>query len=78
MKKFLLGICLLLSTSLYAWEKDVLVSTPNTSLLLSAPQNGELKIVYYGEKIGMDDIPQIYDAGVSFNKPAYPVFGIEC
>lgn len=30
------------------------------------------------EKIGLEDIPQIYDAGVSFNKPAYPVFGIEC
>ena len=78
MKKFLLGICLLLSTSLYAWEKDVLVSTPNTSILLSAPQNGELKIVYYGERIDQEQIPQIYNAGIHFNKPAYPVFGIEC
>lgn len=78
MKKFLLSICLLLSTSLYAWEKDVLVSTPNTSILLSAPQNGELKIVYYGERIDQEQIPQIYNAGIHFNKPAYPVFGIEC
>lgn len=47
MKRIFLGLCLLLSTSLYAWEKDVLISTPYTSLLLSAPENGELKIVYY-------------------------------
>ena len=73
MKKFLLSICLLLSTSLYAWEKDVLVSTANTSILLSAPQNGELKIVYYGERIDQEQIPQIYNAGSHFHKPAYPV-----
>lgn len=78
MKKFLLGACLLFSASLYAWEKEVIVSTPNTSLLLSAPEQGELKIMYYGEKITPDQVQQIYDAGISYNKPAYPVFGIEC
>lgn len=78
MKKILLGICLLLSASVHAWEKDILVSTANTSLLLSAPENGELKIVYYGDKLLENQIPQIHDAGLSYNKPAYPVFGIEC
>ena len=78
MKKILLGACLLLSTSLYAWEKDVLISTPNTSLVLSAPENGELKIVYYGDKIADAQISQIHDVGLSYNRPAYPVFGIEC
>lgn len=78
MKNILLSACLLMATSLYAWEKDVLVSTPNTSLLLSAPVNEELKIIYYGEKIEVGQIAQIYDAGIAFNKPAYPVFGIEC
>lgn len=78
MKRILLGLCLLLSTSLYAWEKDVLISTPHTSLLLSAPENGELKIVYYGERIHPNQIGQIHQAGLAYNKPAYPVFGIEC
>lgn len=78
MKKIILGILLLTSTSLFAWEKDVLISTSNTSLLLSAPENGELKVVYYGDKIDRNEISQIYHAGLSYNKPAYPVFGIEC
>lgn len=75
---FLLGACLLASSPLYAWEKDVLVSTSNTSLLLSAPEGGELQIAYYGDKIKPAEIAQVYQAGLAMNRPAYPVFGIEC
>lgn len=78
MKKILLAVCLLSSAAVHAWEKDILVSTANTSLLLSAPENGELKIVYYGDKLAENEISQIHDAGLSYDKPAYPVFGIEC
>ncbi len=79
MKKLLLvWMCLSTSFSLHAWEKDILISTLNTSLLLSAPENRELQIVYYGDKITTDQIHQIYDAGLALNCPAYPVFGIEC
>lgn len=79
MKKLLLtGVCMLASFSLHAWEKDILISTSNTSLLLSAPENSEAKIIYYGEKITTPQIAQIYAAGLALNRPAYPVFGIEC
>lgn len=58
--------------------KSILVSTPSTSLVLSAPENGEVRIIYYGDKITSDQISQIYDAGLALDRPAYPVFGIEC
>ena len=77
MLKLLLGIFVLIPMLLSAWDKDILISTPNTSLLLSAPQGEELKFIYYGDKIDASAIPTIYDAGLAINKPAYPVFGTE-
>lgn len=40
---------LLLTGSLFS--QNVCVSTPETSLVLSAPVGGELKHVYYGDKL---------------------------
>lgn len=77
-KNQLLGICLLLSIVIFAKEGDLLISTSNTSLVLSAPVGGELQFIYYGEKVTMDEVSQIYDTGVAADCPAYPVFGIEC
>ncbi len=61
--------------NLYAWERDILISTPNTSLLLAAPEGGQLRIAYYGDKIGPSQISQIQDAGLAGWHAAYPVFG---
>jgi len=44
---FLLGVVFPLS----AQESEVLISTSHTSLLLSTPQGGELKFLYYGRKL---------------------------
>lgn len=77
-KLFVSGLCLLASFSLSAGEKDLLISTTNTSLLLSAQAGEELKFIYYGDKITPDQVSQIYETGVAANRPAYPVFGIEC
>ena len=60
---------------MFGWEKDILISTPNTSLLLSAPENEVLKIAYYGEKIGNADVENIYSSGLAFKEQAYPAFG---
>lgn len=77
--KSLLSVLLLFSaSSLFAWNNDIIVSTPNTSLLLNAPKGGELKIVYFGEKIDNSEISQIYDSGIASHRAAYPVFGIDC
>lgn len=71
----LAGVCMLAASPVFAWEKDVLISTPNTSLLLSAPENEELKIAYYGEKIGSDEVDNVYSSGLAFNELAYPALG---
>jgi alpha-galactosidase len=79
MKKIqLLTLGLLLSVVMFAAEGDLLISTENTSLVLSARVGEELQFIYYGEKISLNEVSQIYDTGVAANRPAYPVFGIEC
>ncbi len=45
--------------------QDYLISTPNTSLLLTAKQGEAARIQYYGTRIEKDRIQQIYDAGLA-------------
>ena len=69
-KRFLLmamAACAALALS----AKDILVNTPNTSLLLKAEENQPLHISYYGERIS--DIGQVYYA-YSLWDQAYPAF----
>ena len=56
--------------------QDYLISTPNTSLLLTAKQGEAARVQYYGTRIEKDRIPQIYHAGLAFHSESYPVFGI--
>jgi alpha-galactosidase len=77
-KLILILICLSITSFLFAKEGDVLISTRNTSLVLSAPVGGELQFIYYGDKITQGQVAQVYDAGDAACLPAYPVFGIEC
>lgn len=56
--------------------QNVCVSTPNTSLVLSAPKGGELKFLYYGQKLSATDLENI--EAVSAPLAAYPVYGMEC
>lgn len=66
---------LLLTGSLFS--QNVCVSTPKTSLVLSAPTGSELKHVYYGNKLTETDLQNIELAGTS-DMPAYPVYGLNC
>ena len=56
--------------------QDYLISTPNTSLLLTAKQGETARVQYYGIRIEKDRIQQIYDAGLALHSESYPVFGI--
>lgn len=56
--------------------QDYLISTPNTSLLLTAKPGGAARIHYYGTRIDKSQIQQIYDAGLALRSETYPVFGI--
>lgn len=70
---FLLGM----SFPLFAQNNEVLISTPHTSLLLSAPQGGELKFLYYGTKLTDTDVRAV--AGTEVGRfSAYPVYGLNC
>lgn len=66
-----LGVC---SGGLHA--KDYLISTPNTSLLITATPGEKSKYQYYGSRISEQDIQGIYDSGLAFGVESYPVFGL--
>lgn len=42
---------------------NILISTPNTSLGLVADEGKELKLVYYGAKIGKNDLDAHVESG---------------
>ena len=62
------------SGNLYA--KDYLISTPNTSLLITAVPGEKSKFQYYGCRIFEKGIQGIYDSGLAFGLESYPVFGL--
>jgi alpha-galactosidase len=61
--KNLIKICLLTILLLATGDlcaQDVHLSTPRTSLVLSAPAGGELKYVYYGSKLTENDYREVH------------------
>lgn len=56
--------------------KDYLISTRNTSLLISAEKGEKSKLQYYGSKIEDNMIKEVYDSGQAFNADSYPTFGL--
>lgn len=69
----LLGALLL---SVGATAQQVCVSTPQTSLVLSAPVGGEFKQLYYGTKLTAADLSALDATETAQN--AYPVYGLTC
>ena len=60
-----------------AMAQHICISTPNTSLVLNAPNGGELKYLYYGSKLSETDLQHINEAS-NCNHTAYPVYGMNC
>lgn len=56
--------------------KDYLISTPKTSMLITATPGEKSKFQYYGSRIEESDILGIYASGLAFDKESYPVFGL--
>ena len=56
--------------------KDYLISTSNTSLLITAAIGEKSRFQYYGSRISEKDISAIYDSGLAFGVESYPVFGL--
>ncbi|MCM1612921.1 alpha-galactosidase [Phocaeicola massiliensis] len=74
-KSLLMLVLGVLSGSLSA--KDYLISTPNTSLLITANPGEKSKFQYYGSRISEKDIQGIYDSSLTFGVESYPVFGLK-
>lgn len=78
-KNCLLLALLFLCSFIRAWEGNIQISTPNTTLLLHASEGGDLRFSYYGDRLPDNKgYQQIYDTWNGLNRPAYPVFGTTC
>ena len=71
----MMAMGLLISAPLLS--KDYLISTPRTSLLITANEGEKSKIQYYGVSITPGQIQNIYDAGLAFEADSYPAFGLQ-
>ena len=78
-KSFLLlgAMMLLAAKTARAWQGDVVVETPNTQLILTAWDGGDLRQSYYGDKSAT--LQQLRDAGADLGTHALPAFGtVDC
>lgn len=71
----MMAMGLLISAPLLS--KDYLISTPRTSLLITANEGEKSKMQYYGVSITPVQIQKIYDAGLAFEADSYPAFGLQ-
>ena len=67
------AVWLLLTPKASAWEGQVIVSTPNTSIVLHANEGEDLKQDYFGAKL--TNAVELKEAGSDFNFAALPTFG---
>ena len=75
MKKLLLAVVALLGvTSL--WAETYVVTTKNTTLVLSTEIGRRVNFVYYGPKV--NTVEEIYSTSSQIGWNAYPCFGINC
>ena len=67
------AVWLLLTPKASAWEGQVIVSTPKTSMILHANEGEDLKQDYFGAKL--TNAVELKEAGSDFNFAALPAFG---
>lgn len=81
MNMFNKQICFLLLggtlCALPGFSRNLNLSTPASTLILEAPDGGELRYVYYGTKLSDTDLQHIGDAEKA-RHGAYPVYGLNC
>lgn len=78
--KRLIGICRLAVMWLAVGQltaQNIHLTTPHTSMVLSAPVGGELKYLYYGNRLSESDYQEV-DAASVMNHMAYPAYGLNC
>ena len=75
MKRLLLTATLLVASFATAVAKDYQISTPNTTVILTADEGSPLYFRYYGSKSSIGDVRA---AGRMVKYDAYPAFGTRC
>lgn len=78
MKKFLTSV-LLCTTLLGAGTlraDNILLSTKNSSLLVTADKGKAPLFQYFGPSLA--SIDDVFNSGAAFNDPVYPQFGVQC
>ena len=76
MKRLLTLVLLLASLATgFAKSKDYVLSTPNTTMILSAEVGKTLYFRYYGSRA---EVKEVRDAGRMLRYDAYPAFGTRC
>ena len=58
-----------------AGADNVMIQTPNTTMVIKADKGQELRQAYYGDRISDAEANQLAEAGIDLNTAAYPVFG---
>ena len=77
MRKIVILLMGAVVTTMFAMAQKVEISTPGTTLLLSAPEGGSLKYLYYGEKLKATDVKSVIEVEKAKND-VYPVYGLSC
>ena len=72
-RNLFVGVFALLS--LFLQGQNIVISTPCTQLLLSAPKGGSLEHLYYGSRTSDTDIHGIYET--THGVDAYPAYGMK-
>ena len=72
-RNLFVGVFALLS--LFLQGQNIVISTPCTQLLLSAPKGGSLEHLYYGSRTSDTDIQGIYET--THGVDAYPAYGMK-
>lgn len=79
MKKSILTIATIALSSFaipaMAWQGDIVVKTPKTSIVMHANEGGQLLMDYYGPRLNDSEVKQLSASGSAFNTLAYPAFG---
>ena len=66
---------LLTFTHMSAWQGNIVLNTPATSMVLFADESGLLRQSYFGERLTEQETEQLMAAGMETGQPVYPAFG---
>lgn len=60
-----------------AWDENIIISTDNSSLVLSGNYGEEPRFSHFGARISNEEADALHDIWAGMNRPAFPAFGSE-